>query len=253
MKRYLLLCISLFPLALRAADTVTVAAAANLTFVLTPLDAAFEKANPGVKVTVTTGASGSLFAQISHGAPFDVFLSADVAFAQKVVAAGFAAPTPAKTFVRGRLVLWTASDSIPVADIAETVRSPLVTKLAIAEPKTAPYGAAAKQALAALGLTDIAQPKLVVGENISQTLQFVSTGNAQAGFVALSLVTAPAGRAKGHYLVVPQKDYAPLDQAGVITKVGAGNKAAAKYFEFLSSPVAEAIFEAYGYEIPLRD
>lgn len=250
MKRYLLWGIFLLTAGLRAEETITVAAAANLTYVLTPLDAAFERSHPGSKVQVTTGASGSLFAQISHGAPFDVFLSADTAFAQKVISAGYAAAVPAKTFVRGRLVLWTMSAAVPLTDVATAVRSPQVHKLAIAEPKTAPYGAAAEAALAALGLTRDAAPKLVVGESISQTLQFVSTGNAEAGFVALSLILAPNLKGKGHYLEVPQALYAPLDQAAVVTKVGGAHATARVYFDFLSSPAAQAIFRDYGYSLP---
>ena len=159
MRRYILLAISLFTAAVRADETITVAAAANLTYVLTPLDAVFEKANPGTKIQVSLGASGNLYAQITHGAPFDVFLAADTDFPKKLVAAGYAGDVP-RTFVRGRLVLWTASSTLPLVDITRAVRSPEVKHLAIAEPRTAPYGAAARgAALASLGLTADAQPQ----------------------------------------------------------------------------------------------
>jgi molybdate transport system substrate-binding protein len=229
----------------------SVAAAANLAFALDALNGEFKKADPDVAVTSATGASGDLVAQIEHGAPYDVFLSADLHFAQVLVKAGGADPGSLTTFAVGRLVLWTTRPGIDVADIAAAVRNPSVQRLAIANTSTAPYGRAAKQALEKLGVWADAQPKLVLGESISQTTQFVDTGNADAGFVALSVVLSPLLMGKGKWSEVPEGLYDPLGQAAVITSHGSRNPAAARYLEFLRSAPARAILERYGYRTPV--
>ena len=233
-----------------AAERVSVAAAANLVFVLDPLNAEFAKIHPEVAVSCETGASGSLVAQIAHGAPYDVFLSADRGFAQALVNAGNADAKSLSTFAVGRLVLWTTRAGVDVSDVAAAVRSPLVRKLAVANVDTAPYGRAAEQALKALGAWDDAQPKIVMGENISQTAQFVETGNADAGFVALSIVISPRLKGRGRWTEVPEALHEPLEQCAVITTRGSANPAATRYVAFLNSPAARAILEAFGYGIP---
>jgi molybdate transport system substrate-binding protein len=234
-----------------AADApLRIAAAANLAFAMDALDAEFAKADPDVAVTVSTGASGDLVAQIEHGAPFDVFLSADVHFAQVLASAGAADPKSLNTFAYGRLVLWTTRPGIDVSDVASAVRNPAVQHLAIANTATAPYGRAAKQALEKLGAWTDAQPKLVVGESISQTTQFVETGNADAGFVALSVVVSPKLKGKGTWSEVSQDLYEPLGQASVITVHGSGNPASAQYLAFLRGPAARAVLERFGYRMP---
>jgi len=257
----LVLALALTPVDSRAKDAVSVAAAANLVFVIEDLNAAFRAEEPDTHLTVATGASGNLVAQITHGAPFDVFLSADTDYPQALIAAGVADAASFKIFAIGQLVLWTthpvlladAADADPATRIAALVRSPVVRKLAIAHSDTAPYGRAATQALATLGLWEAAHPKLVVGESISQTAQFVETGNADAGFVALSLVLSPKLKDRGAWLEVPAAWHEPLAHGAVLTSRGAKNPAAARYLAFLGSERARKIFQRYGYDVPSAD
>jgi molybdate transport system substrate-binding protein len=234
----------------QAVPAVSIAAAANLVYALDALDTAFGKEHPGVKLTSATGASGTLVAQIRNGAPYDVFLSADLDFAKKLIQAGGASASSLHTFAIGRLVLWTTRPGLELGSIEEVVRNPAVKKIAVANPDTAPYGLAAMQALEKMNVRDIAEPKLVRGENISQTAQFVETGNADAGFVALSLVLSPKLKDHGRWIVVPDDLYAPLGQAAVLTLKGAANPAAQDYLDFLSGPVAGKILEQFGYRLP---
>ena len=233
-----------------AAEKVSVAAAANLIYALDALDTEFAKTAPDVVVTTATGASGGLVAQIENGAPFDVFLSADLDYPRALIASGHADAGSLVTFAIGRLVLWTTRPALGLMSVAAAVRDPAVQKLAIANLDTAPYGRAARQALEKLGVWTDAQPKLVVGENISQTAQFVATGNADAGFVALSLVLSTKLRDRGRWLEVPAELHAPLAQGAVLTTRGAANPAAARYLKFLGGPAARKILEGFGYRVP---
>jgi molybdate transport system substrate-binding protein len=250
MGRLFAVLLLLLPAASFAADKLSIAAAANLVYVLDDLDAQFKRTEPAIDVTVTTGASGSLVAQIENGAPFDLFLSADMEFPQALVKNGSGDGATLTKFAVGRLVLWTTRPGIDPTALADVVRSPAMQKLAIANPDSAPYGRAAKQALTQLGLWADAQPKLVVGENISQTAQFIATGNADAGFVAMSLVLSPKLKDKGKWIEVPADLYAPLDQGAVITQRGRDNAAAKRYLAFLLSPAAQEIFARFGYRSP---
>jgi molybdate transport system substrate-binding protein len=219
------------PLGAVAAETVAVAAAANLAYVLEPLDTAFIQANPGLKVTSTIGASGSLVAQISRGAPYDVFLSADLDFPRKLIQAG-------------------GAPAAELDSVENVLRNPAVRRVAEANPRTAPYGRAAEEVLARLGLADFARPKIVIGENISQTAQYVASGNADVGFVALSLVAAPHRARQGRWLEVPVSLYAPIAQGAVLTRRGAGHAGAARYLDFLTGAQARQIFAQFGYGLP---
>jgi molybdate transport system substrate-binding protein len=231
---------------------VSVAAAANLVYALEAINAEFKQAAPDIAVTSTSGASGNLFAQLKNGAPFDVFLSADTDYPKQVVAAQLGDAATLRTFATGQLVFWTMRSDLGVTDLAAAVRDARVKKLAIAQPRTAPYGRAAQAVLEELGVWSVAQPKLVIGENITQTAQFIETGNADAGFVALSLVKSPKLANRGHWTDVPAELYAtvPLDHAVVLTKRGADNAAARRYLDFLSSEPAKKIFREYGYRVP---
>jgi molybdate transport system substrate-binding protein len=250
MSRLLALLLLILPAAAHAADRLSIAAAANLVFVLDELDAQFKRTDPGTDLSVTTGASGNLVAQIQNGAPFDLFLSADMEFPQALIARGGAERATLTKFAVGRRVRWTTRPGLAFASVADAVRSPAVLKLAIANTQSAPYGRAARQALTQLGLWTEAQPKLVVGENISQTAQFVQTGNADAGFVAMSLVLSPKTKGQGKWIEVPADLYAPLDQGAVITGHGRDNAAAKRYLAFLLSPAAQEIFARFGYRAP---
>ena len=233
-----------------AQSALSIAAAANFIPVLRPLDAAFEAAAPGTTVTTSAGASGTLYAQIANGAPYDLFLSADLEFPRKLARSGFAVGTSLTPFAAGRLVLWTTLPGAGPVTIEGLMTNPRVRRVAVANPRTAPYGRAAKQALEHLGLYPSVAPRLVTGENISQTAQFVETGNAQAGFVALSLVLSPGMKDRGRWVEVPAGLYAPLVHAAILTNRGAANPQARRYLLFLGSPPARAILARFGYRTP---
>lgn len=234
----------------RAAETVRIAAAANLTYAVDALNAAFRETAPGVEVEVAIGSSGNLVAQISHGAPYDVFLSADMDYPRALVAQDQAVASSLIPFANGRLVLWTSVPDLPVLDVRTFLRGAAIRRLAIANPDTAPYGRAAREVLERHGLWREIQPRLVIGENISQTAQFVASRNADAGFVALSLVLAPKLRGIGSWREIPAADYAPMTQGAVLTRHGADNAAAKAYLAFLRSDAARKVLERYGYGVP---
>lgn len=243
-------CGFVFVASARAGEQVSIAAAANLVYALDALNAVFRQAAPEVSVTVATGASGNLVAQIKNGAPFDVFLSADLDYPRALMQGGRADARSLVTFATGRLVLWTTKPGVDLPSVVSVVRNPAVQKIAIANVDTAPYGRAAQQALEKLGAWAGAQPKLVIGENITQTAQFVETGNADTGFVALSLVLSPKLKDRGRWLEVDAGLHAPLEQGAVLTIRGAANPAAARYLAFLGSPAARKILQDYGYDVP---
>jgi len=234
----------------RGAERVSIAAASDLIFCLEALHAEFARSEPGVNLTVSTGSSGNFFAQIRHGAPYDVFLSADLHYPRELVASGAADGSSITPYAIGRIVLWTTRTDLDTSDLAAAVRHPRARKIAIANPAHAPYGRAAREALEKVGAWSDVQPKLVLGENIAQTAQFVQTGNADAGVVALSLVLAPVLAGVGKWTEIPADFHAPLDQGAVLTNRGSANAAAIRYLAFLRSPGARAIFERYGFRLP---
>lgn len=231
----------------------TVAAAADLVYCLQDLDAGFAKLHPEVDVKVSTGSSGNFCAQIQNGAPFDVFLSADAGYPRALAKAGLADADSLTIYAVGRIVLWTTKPDVDVAKGLAAVNADVVKKFAIANPGHAPYGRAAKAALEHEGLWAAAEPKLVLGENIAQAAQFVQTGAADAGVVALSLVLSPALAKTGHWVEIPTDFYPKLEQAAILTAQGAsgGSRTAARaYLEFLRSKEARAIFDRYGFRLP---
>ncbi len=230
--------------------SLSVAAASNLVYALDALNAEFRRSAPEITLTVATGASGNLVAQITNGAPYDIFLSADLDYPRALIAQGGADAKTLTTFSIGRLVLWTTRADLDVSDPAVTVRNPAVRKIAVANPATAPYGRAAQQALEKLGAWSVARPKIVNGENVTQAAQFVETGHADAGFVALSLVLSPKLKDRGRWAEVPATLYAPLEQGAIITARGAKKLAAARYLAYLGSPAARKILQDYGYALP---
>jgi molybdate transport system substrate-binding protein len=248
MKRFIVIFLLFLPLAVFAGDKLFIAAAANFVYVLDPLNAQFKKLEPETEVTVVTGSSGNLVAQITNGAPYDLFLSADMEFPEALIKSGYGEKASLTRFAVGRLVLWTTKPGLQLSSVADSVRSPAVQKLAIANVETAPYGRAAKEALVKLGAWTAVAPKIVTGENISQTAQFVETGNADAGFVAMSLVLSPKLKNKGSWIEVPPELYAPLNHGAVITKHGRDNAAAKRYLLFLHSAEAREIFARFGYD-----
>ena len=231
------------------AQTLRIAAAADLQFVLPDLAAQYEK-QTGAKLAITYGSSGSFFAQIQNGAPFDLFFSADLDYPKKLIQAGFADSDSLQIYAAGRLVLWLPPDSAldPAAGL-KVLLDPRIQKIAIANPEHAPYGRAAAAALQNAGLYDQLKPKLVLGENISQAAQFVQSGNAQAGLIALSLALSPAMK-NGKLWNVPPDRYPSIEQAVVVLKTLPNKQAAVSFLTFLKSPQARATFERYGYSAP---
>ncbi|MBE7219700.1 MAG: molybdate ABC transporter substrate-binding protein [Caulobacteraceae bacterium] len=229
----------------RAAAPVPVAVAANFTEPAKEIAAAFHAAT-GETAVLSFGASGGFYTQISHGAPYEVFLSADVERAAKAEQDGFAAPGSRFTYATGTLVLYSRTPGL-VDGRGEVLRQPgRFAKLAIADPATAPYGEAAVETMRKLGVADALKPKLVQGASITQAYQFTATGAAELGFVALSQVIAVPG---GSRWVVPESLHAPIDQAAVLLKTGANDAAARKFMTFLKGPQARAIIRRYGYSV----
>lgn len=225
---------------LPAAQT-NVAVAANFTEVAKEIAAAF-KAKTGHEAVLSFGASGQFYTQITQGAPFQVFLSADDARPKKLVDDGLAVPGSNFTYAIGKLVLWSKTPGLVKGEATLTAAS--FTKLSICNPVAAPYGAAAIETMKSLKLLEKLQPKLVEGATITQAYQFVETGNAELGFVALSQLTGPA---TGSRWLVPQELYSPIRQDAVLLKTGASNEAATGFIAFLRSPEARVIIEKYGY------
>ena len=204
--------------------------------------AALFKERTGDEALLSFGASGAFFTQITHDAPFQVFLSADEERPKAAVAQGFAAPGSVFTYAVGRLVLW--SRVLDVSKGEETLKAGAFSRLSIANPAAAPYGAAAVETMKALGVYDALQPKIVRGNSIGQAFQFVDTRNAELGFVALSQVRGVPG---GSQWLVPQALYTPIRQDAALLKKGADDPASKAFLEFLRGPEAKAIIERFGY------
>jgi molybdate transport system substrate-binding protein len=242
----LLLAMLLSPAALHAAE-VNVAVAANFSAPMRKLAAAFEQAS-GHKATLAFGSTGRFYAQVKNGAPFQVLLAADDETPARLEKEGLAVPGSRFTYATGRLLLWSASPGVVDAR-GEVLRKPGAGKVAIADPRLAPYGAAAMEVLSRLGLDQALQPRLVQGENISQAHQFVATGNAQMGFVALSQVVVDDRIEKGSAWLVPADLHSPIRQDAAVLAAGKDNPAAAALMAFLRSDAARAIIRAHGYEL----
>ena len=228
-----------------AAD-VTVAVAANFTAPMQKIAEAFAQ-ETGHKAVLAFGASGKFYAQIRNGAPFQVLLAADNETPPKLEKEGFAVAGTRFTYATGRLVLWSAQPGV-VDEKGDVLRTSQDGKVALADPKLAPYGAAALETMTQLGLLERLQPRFVQGENIAQAYQFVATGNAPMGFVALSQVMVDGRIAKGSAWVVPAKLHAPILQDAVLLNPGKDNPAALALTRYLRSEKARAIILSYGYE-----
>jgi molybdate transport system substrate-binding protein len=225
-----------------AAET-NVAVAANFTEPAKEIAAAF-KTKTGHVAVLSFGSAGQFYTQISQGAPFQVFLSADDARPKKLIEDGIAVAGSRFTYAIGKLVLWSKVPGLVKGE--ETLRAASFAKLSICNPVAAPYGAAAVETLQALKLYDGLKPKLVEGATITQAYQFVDTGNAELGFIALSQLTGPP---TGSRWVVPQELYSPIRQDAVLLKSGISNEAATGFTAFLGSPDARSIIEKYGYQL----
>ena len=234
----------------QATRQVRVAAAADLKWALEEVKAAFEQERPGTTLALTFGSSGNFHAQLLQKAPFDVFLSADVDYPRRLVEAGLARGL--FTYAVGHLVLWAPNASpLRLEKVGlDSVKAPFVWKLALANPRHAPYGRAAEAALRASGLWEGVQDKLVLGENVSQAAQFVETGSADLGLIALSLALSPRMKDKGRYWPVPQGRYPRLVQGGVVLDWAQDPEAARAFTAFLAGPKGAAILARCGFEAP---
>lgn len=228
-----------------------VAAAADLSSALKDIGNSFEKKD-GVSVKLSFGASGALTQQIQNGAPFDLFFSADMDYPRQLIATGDADGSSLYEYAVGKLVLWVPADSpLDVAHQGMNILlDPSVKKIAIANPQHAPYGRAAVAALKHAGLYDRVQQRLVLGENVSQAAQFVESGNAQAGFVALAHAVAPGMRGKGKYWELPAEDYPALAQGVVMISRSQRKKEAAEFLDFLKTNQAQELLQKYGFTRP---
>ncbi len=226
-------------------EEVLAAIAANFTAPMTEIAADFEK-DTGHKVNLTFGSSGKIFAQIQNGAPFDIFLSADQNKPIALEKSGDAVANSRFTYAQGQLALWSATG----ADAEALLKQGNYQHLSIANPKLAPYGLAATEVLDHLGLTDTSKSKIVMGENISQTWQFVASGNAEIGFVAMSQLLDQGTIKSGTAWTVPAEFYSPIRQDAVLLKQGNSNSAAHDLLEYLHSPKAKKVIENYGYHLP---
>ena len=221
-----------------------VAVAANFTEAAKAIAARF-KARTGHDASLSFGSSGQFFTQIANGAPYEVFLSADVERPQKAEAEGLAVPGSRFTYATGRLVLYSKTPGL-VDGKGAVLKTGKLEKLAIADPKAAPYGQAAVETLTRLKLYDALKPRIVTGASITQAFQYVQTGAAEVGFVALSQVVDEKG---GSRWVVPAANHTPIDQQAVLLKTGQNSEAAKAFLTFLKSGEAKAIIKRYGYEV----
>jgi molybdate transport system substrate-binding protein len=234
-----------------SAQDITVAAAADLSSAL-PAIAARYKAQSGREVKLTFDGSGNLTTQIRNGAPFDLFFSADEDYPKQLIEAGLADGGTLYRYAVGRLVLWVPNDSpLDLEKLGiKALLDPSVKKISIANPEHAPYGRAAAAALRHYGIYEQVSSRLVLGENIAQAAQFVESGNAQAGLVALSHALAPAMKTRGRYWLVPLDAYPTLNQAAVIVSASKQKDAAKQFLEFVRSQQITSLLETYGFSLP---
>jgi len=236
-----------------SAQEISVAAASDLSFAMPDLAAGFQK-QTGIKVNATFGSSGNFFSQIQHGAPFDIFFSADVDYPRKLDAAGFCEPGTLYEYATGKIVVWAAKDSpLDIARLGwKALLDSRVQRIAIANPAHAPYGRAAVAALKSAGILAQVRSKLVYGENISQTAQFVQSGNAQIGILALSIALSPTMQ-QGRRWEIPDDSYPLLIQAAVVLKSSKAKNEAKKFLDFIKSAAGREILDKYGFRRPPRN
>lgn len=231
-----------------AGEKITIAAAADLRFAMNEIVVLFNKAHQDDQVEVIFGSSGKFNTQIQQGAPYDMYFSADIGYPRKLKEDGFAA-SEVQPYAVGRIVLWSPvrdASKMTLADLAD----PSILKIAIANPKHAPYGKRAEEALRAAGMWEKVEARLIYGENISQTAQFVQTGNAQIGIIALSLALNPELANHGGYWLIPDNLHQPLEQGFIITKRAESNALAKRFADYMGSKPARAVMTKYGFVLP---
>lgn len=232
------------------AQDLTVAAAADLQFAMQEIAARFQR-ETGKSVKLVYGSSGNFYQQLSNGAPFDIFFSANLDYAKKLEAAGLTESGTYYPYARGRIVLWVLNGSqLDLKPGLHALLDPAVKKIAIANPEHAPYGQAAVAALKKEKLYAKVQDKLVLGENISQTASFVLSGAADTGIVALSLALSPNMKDKGRYVEIPADDYPPIEQACVTLRSSRNKDLAKQFLAFVKTNQSKEIMRRYGFDVP---
>ena len=232
------------------AEEITIAAAADLSFAFREIATEYENTT-GNHVRLTLGSSGNFFAQIQNGAPFDLYCSADIAYPRKLEEADLTVPGSRYKYAVGRIVLWTGHESrIDVTKEFEALREQTVKKIAIANPKHAPYGRAAVAAMEYFKVYDQVKDKLILGENISQAAQFIESGACDIGIIALSLALAPTMKTRGTYWEIPEVAYPPLEQGAVILKSSKQQEAAKQFLAFINGEQAQGVMKRYGFTLP---
>ncbi len=235
----------------RAAEELSLAAASDLKFAMDDICMTFEEINPGIEIRVSYGSSGNFFAQIKQGAPFDIFFSADSSYPKFLEEEGLAVRGTRGLYAVGKIVLWIPKKSkLNFQKELKVILEPEVKRLAIANPKHAPYGRAAEEALRYYGLWDKVQDKLIYGENISQTAQFVQTGAADAGIIALSLAISPRMENEGDYWIIPAVSYSRLEQAYIVLQRGKDKSSVKSFLEFVQGKNGKKILSRYGFVLP---
>jgi molybdate transport system substrate-binding protein len=235
---------------LAVAEEITIAAASDLNFAFREIVNEYEKTT-GNHVRLTLGSSGNFYTQIQNGAPFDLYFSADIGYAKKLEEAGLVVPGSLYPYAVGRIVLWTGKEShLDLSKGLEILREPTIKKIAIANPKHAPYGRAAVAAMEHAQVYDRAKDKLVLGENISQAAQFIESGAADVGIIALSLALAPPMQAAGHYWEIPADAYPPIEQGAVILMGGKNQDSAKTFLSFIQGAEGQTIMTRYGFVLP---
>lgn len=248
MRKILIILFCLYTLT-SYSQTVKVAAAGNLRYIMEEIKVQYSKKNPKVKIEVSYGASGSLAQQIINGASFNFFMSADAKFPQKLKEQGCASGA-VKIYGYGKLVLW--SNMLDVSEGIKVLNDPQITHIAIAKPEVAPYGERAVQCLKYYHLYDGLKTKLVYADNIAQAAQFAETGNAEIAFIAYALVFGPEMQGKGKVYLLDPNSYKPVEQACVLLKGWERNPESAKFMNFVLSDECKSIFEKYGFILPIK-
>ena len=232
------------------AQEITIAAAADLQFVMQDIAARFQK-ETGKSVKLIYGSSGNFFQQVQNGAPFDMFFSANLDYARKLEAAGLSEDGTFYRYAIGKIVIWVPNDSkLDVSSGLQSLLNPAIKKIAIANPQHAPYGQAAVAAMKKENIYDQVADKFVLGENISQTASFVLSRSADVGIVALSLALSPNMKDKGRYAEIPGTDYPPIEQACVILKSSQQKETVKAFLKFIQTPTVTKLFRAYGFDVP---
>ncbi|GMV49781.1 molybdate ABC transporter substrate-binding protein [Nitrospirales bacterium NOB] len=251
MKRLIAACLLLFCAASPVrAEEIAVAAASDLNFAIKDVIAAFERQS-GHQVKLSLGSSGNFYAQLQQGAPFDLYFSADIGYPKKLEEAGLTVPGSLYRYAVGRVVLWApTSSSLDVSKGMMVLREPTIKKIAIANPKHAPYGRAAVAAMEHTQVYADVKDRLVLGENISQAAQFIESGACDVGIIALSLALAPAMKNAGGYWEIPAEAHPPLEQGAVILKHSKQQDVARHFLAFMQGPQGQEIMTRYGFTLP---